>query len=437
MRGTLPLQLRAIAMELDIPLSRLGAPTSIFSAMYGIGKFFSSLASDHVPCTECHVLGLLLSGAAVAALGLCSGLAGISGLWALQGILQALGWPLLSRVLVNELPARDRAKYWGVLSMAGNIGSMLTPYGTVILSKQGLSWRMSLFCSGCSTFLVATLVWCMLCRGTVRAGCDGGSGSLLKGSSGQKSKRCPAEAKLAARSSVTTVFTCPPLCALMLCNVLSFSASKCTKEWGVIYLRSAGFATSDLECATLLFWAEVGGSCGALFSGIISSSMGGRHGRTCLLSAALAVVSASTLAWSSYSASTDTSTPVSARRLSFALTCTLQAMSLAGVNGVRTLVSLHAAEIAEPLGVVGMANGCLEIVGQVGSVLAGQPLGAFAAYISAVAAGDGNAGLDAPAGWIAVLIVLAGEAWGLLALNVLLLPQEERRLARQKAEKAD
>jgi len=268
-------------------------------------------------------------------------------------------------------------------------------------------------------------------------GCDGGSNSLLKGSSGQYSKCGAAEAKLAARSSVAAVFTCPPLCALMLCNVLSFSASKCTKEWGAIYLRSAGFATSDLEGATLLFWAEVGGSCGALFSGIISSGIGGRHGRTCLMSAALAVAAASTLAWSSYCASTDTSTPVAVRPLSFALTCSLQAMSLAGVNGVRTLVSLHAAEIAAPLGVVGMANGCLEIVGQVGSVLAGQPLGAFAAYISAVAAGDGRAGLDASAGWIAVLIVLAVEAWGLLALNALLLPQEERRLASQKVDKAD
>lgn len=198
-------------------------------------------------------------------------------------------------------------------------------------------------------------------------------------------------------------------------------------------MRGAGFATSDLESATLLFWAEVGGSLGALLSGLASSSMGGRHGRTCLISAALAAAASSALAWSAHEAS---AAATGARPLPFALTCALQALSLAGVNGVRTLASLHAAEVAAPLGVVGTANACLEVVGQAGSVLAGQPLGALAASVSSAAAGGGPADLDAAAGWVAVLGVLALEAWGLMLLSALLLPQEERRLA-HKAGKAD
>ena len=34
-----------------------------------------------------------------------------------------------------------------------------------------------------------------------------------------------------------------------------------------MYLRGTGLAATDMQTATLLFWAEIGGSLGAAFSG--------------------------------------------------------------------------------------------------------------------------------------------------------------------------
>mmetsp|Transcript_135232 Transcript_135232/g.432309 ORF Transcript_135232/g.432309 Transcript_135232/m.432309 type:complete len:201 (+) Transcript_135232:302-904(+) len=123
MRGTFPLQMFTIATELDIPMNRIGVPNSSFSAAYGVAKFFGSVATDYLPCAECHALGILLSGLDVAALSLCSGLGGFTWLWSLQ----AFGWPFLARMVVTEMPEAARAKYWGALSMAGSVGVVVAP----------------------------------------------------------------------------------------------------------------------------------------------------------------------------------------------------------------------------------------------------------------------------------------------------------------------
>jgi len=145
MRGTFSQQLRSIASELQIPLSRIGLPASMFSAAYGVGKFLTSIVSDYVPCAECHALGLLLCGINIAALGLCTSLTSLSWLWCLQGFVQACGWPFLARIVVTELPSGHRAKFWGVLSMAGSLGAMLSPYGMVFARQWGMSWQRAFF----------------------------------------------------------------------------------------------------------------------------------------------------------------------------------------------------------------------------------------------------------------------------------------------------
>merc|ERR1719382_2238590 len=157
--------MRRIAEELSIPVGQIGLPNSVFSAFYGLGKFFGSILTDYLPCAEFHTLGILLCGMDVAAVTLCRGIAGIASAWSLQGALQAFGWHFLSRVLLDKLPKDQCAKYWGVLSMAGNVGAMAAPYGTVAASRFGLSWRATLRAFGASSALVALLVRILLRRG--------------------------------------------------------------------------------------------------------------------------------------------------------------------------------------------------------------------------------------------------------------------------------
>eukprot|EP00406_Dinophysis_acuminata_P060639 CAMPEP_0179278446 /NCGR_PEP_ID=MMETSP0797-20121207/35610_1 /TAXON_ID=47934 /ORGANISM="Dinophysis acuminata, Strain DAEP01" /LENGTH=235 /DNA_ID=CAMNT_0020987059 /DNA_START=56 /DNA_END=760 /DNA_ORIENTATION=- len=159
LRRTYPQQMPNIAQELQIPLKDIGLPNSGFSTAYGLAKFFGSIASDYVPCAKWHAFGVLLCGLNVAALGLCSDLQSLTALWAMHGALQAFGWPLLARIVVSELPAEQRAKYWGILSMAGNVGQMITPYAMTIAGRYGMSWRMSFFCMGGASAVMSAIIW--------------------------------------------------------------------------------------------------------------------------------------------------------------------------------------------------------------------------------------------------------------------------------------
>jgi len=182
-----------------------------------------------------------------------------------------------------------------------------------------------------------------------------------------------------------------------------------------------------MQSATLLFWAEVGGSLGAAFSGVASFGLGGRHALTCLLSACLGAVSTAVLALKSYRWKGQGSGP-----LPFGLACALQACSLAGINGVRTLAGLHLADVAAHATQLGLANGFAELIGQVGSVLSGMPVGALVARAAAMATASGSSEEHAArVGWAAVPALLTVASGGMAALNLALLPQENRRIALQ------
>eukprot|EP00931_Biecheleriopsis_adriatica_P117536 TRINITY_DN93041_c0_g1_i1.p1 TRINITY_DN93041_c0_g1~~TRINITY_DN93041_c0_g1_i1.p1 ORF type:complete len:541 (+),score=77.63 TRINITY_DN93041_c0_g1_i1:113-1735(+) len=437
LRGAFPLQMRSIAKELNIPVARIGLPNSVFSAAYGIGKFFGSILTDYLPCAECHTLGILLCGLDVAAVGLCRGITSIAAVWGLQGALQAFGWPFLSRILINKLSKEQCAKYWGILSMAGSMGSMLAPYGTVMASRLGMSWRATLRSFGFSAALVALFVQAMLLRGgaTVRRKKAPLTDTPANLSTNAKTEQATqSQTNLLPR--IASVLSSPAMLAIFLCNSLSFGASKCTKEWGSMYLRGTQLATSEMQSATLLFWAEIGASVGAALSGVMSLSLGGRHALTCLLSALLGAVSTSILALKSYRWQGQGRSP-----LPFGVACALQACSLAGINGVRTLAGLHLAEVATHAGAqLGLANGFAEMIGQVGSVLSGLPVGALVARATASRTASGAGAEEAArVGWAAVPALLTLACGSMAALNLALLPQESRRLAHQsrKAENKD
>jgi hypothetical protein len=197
-----------------------------------------------------------------------------------------------------------------------------------------------------------------------------------------------------------------------------------------MYLQGTSLASTDLQSANLLFWAEVGGSLGAALSGIISLYLGGRHALTCLLSAGLGAVSTGALAIKSYSWKGDGRGP-----MPFGVACFLQACSLAGINGVRTLAGLHMAEVATYYKIpLGLASGFGELIGQVGSVLSGLPIGAIASRATSRARAQGRTAEEATRiGWAAVLGVLALASAGMASLNLVLLPAEAKRLQAQSA----
>lgn len=418
MRGVFPQQMGAIAGDLDIPLEVVGLPNSIFSAAYGVAKFFASVATDYLPCREAHAFGIVLSGACAASLACCGSLHGLALTWALQGVIQAFGWPFLARIVVTDLPAASRARYWGALSMAGSVGAMATPYGIVLARRMGLDWRGASVACGTAAASMSAVVWLLLRTGSSRKAtpgpCQAAGTTTASGAAG--------------RLSTLAVFLSPFWLALLGTNALAYLCCKAVKEWGPMYLTGLGMARTDLNVAALLFWAEVGGSVGALSSGFISTGLfGGRHALTCALCAAIASAGFACMALAARAKSGDVPGAVGEAPLPLAVGCAMQAVTMMGLTGVRALVGFHAAETAARSGMVGLANGWMEVVGQIGSVIAGQPLGAAAVYASTLAAGAPAATATA-SGWTSVVAALSVAAATMAAANALLVPGEARRL---------
>jgi len=420
MRRSFPQQMPIIGRELNIPHSQLGMPNSVFAVTYAISKFGGAIASDYLPCSECHALGLVLCGLACVMLGLCSDLNSFVLFWGLQGLLQGFGWPTVVRIVVSELPAHARSKYWGILSTAGNAGQMLGSYGMTMAATAGATWRAVFFGSGTLVMAAAFPVWLLLRSGRARS-------DFAK--DGKDEKTTATQQSHASRSKLA-VLQNPALVALMVCNGLAYFVRNSMAEWGLIYTQSTHLAGSQMQATTLLFWVEVGGSFGAFFSGYLSSFLGSRHGLTTLLAAFLLATATGATVWSAYR-SLDTSGNAGLQAMAqspmpFSAICVLHAMAGVGLQGVRSMLGLHAATIAAASGAAGMASGLLEVVGQVGCVMAGQ-LGAFATSRNAML--RMGVATDPAAGWVSALAVIALASTVIASLHVPLVLFEERRLA--------
>jgi hypothetical protein len=90
---------------------------------------------------------------------------------------------------------------------------------------------------------------------------------------------------------------------------------------------------------------------------------------------------------------------------------------------------------------LGLASGFGELIGQVGSVLSGLPIGAIVSRATSRAIAQGRTAEEATRiGWAVVLGVLTLASAGMASLNLLLVPAETKRLQvqtvnREKTEK--
>jgi hypothetical protein len=83
---------------------------------------------------------------------------------------------------------------------------------------------------------------------------------------------------------------------------------------------------------------------------------------------------------------------------------------------------------------LGLASGFGELIGQVGSVLSGLPIGAIVSRATARARARGKTAEEATRiGWAVVLAVLTLASAGMASFNLALLPAETKRLRAQAA----
>ena len=89
----------ALIQDLNLKKNELGAITSGFAAMYGVGKFTGGLLSDTLSPRTMFTAGMLLTGMINILIGFTGNVWLLTFLWSMNGLAQGCGWPPCTKLL--------------------------------------------------------------------------------------------------------------------------------------------------------------------------------------------------------------------------------------------------------------------------------------------------------------------------------------------------
>lgn len=139
----------------------LGWVATIFSIVYGIGKFVNGYLSDRSDARYFMAMGLFLSAVVSFFMGLGSGLFFFAVLWGLNGCFQSMGWPPCARLITHWFSPTELGSKWALWASSHQIGAVaIFGLGGFLIEQYG--WRSAFivpaFVSiGISLFLINRL----------------------------------------------------------------------------------------------------------------------------------------------------------------------------------------------------------------------------------------------------------------------------------------
>eukprot|EP00871_Galdieria_phlegrea_P003383 jgi/Galph1/4045/GphlegSOOS_G2646.1 len=147
-----PLLLQSGALQLQ----QVGLVTSSFPIFYGFSKLFGGILVDHVSSRKILGGGLSLSGLTNVGLGLSFGYQWYATWWGANGIAQGCGAGACARMLTAWFKSSERGFWWALWSCSANIGGVLAPIISGILTRR-MSWRAAMIVPGMFSIMIGIL----------------------------------------------------------------------------------------------------------------------------------------------------------------------------------------------------------------------------------------------------------------------------------------
>ena len=144
----------------------LGFALSAISIAYGISKFLMGTVSDRSNARNFLCLGLLLSAATMAAMGIfpvaTSSITIMFALLFLNGWFQGMGWPPCGRVVVHWFSVKERGSKMAVWNIAHNVGGgLMAPLAIAGLAVFG-NWEGKLIFPALIAVLVTFITYILV-----------------------------------------------------------------------------------------------------------------------------------------------------------------------------------------------------------------------------------------------------------------------------------
>ncbi|PCH57555.1 MAG: MFS transporter family glucose-6-phosphate receptor UhpC [Legionellales bacterium] len=348
-----------LAEDLSFTKGDLGMLSSILYITYGISKFISGIASDRSNPRFFMGFGLIASGIINIIFGFASSLWAFAILWALNGWVQAWGWPSCTKQLTHWYSSDERGKWWSVCTSAHTVGGGLIPLVVAACITYYGSWRFGMYIPGILGILIGLFIIRRM-RDEPRSLGLPEIEEYRNGKSGNSADKVD-DTKLTVREILfTQVLSNKYVWILSLSYFFIYIVRTAVTDWGLVFLVEEKHY-SLIDAGISISWFEVGGFLGTIVAGWGSDFLfNGRRVPYSVLCSLGVLVSVLGL-WhlSGRSVLVDASF-----------------MGLIGffIFGPQMLIGLAAAEFVDKKA-AGAANGFAGWFGYVGAAMAGYPLG--------------------------------------------------------------
>ncbi len=278
-RNNLPVVSREMGQSLHYSMEQIGNILAATAISYGVGKLFMGMWSDRSNPRYFMPLGLVLTAICNFAFGAVSSYHLQLALWALNGLVQSMGWAPCGRSLGHWYSVNERGTMFAFWNIAHNVGGGLTgllvAYSTVLLG-----WRSAFYVPGILAILCALYLMARLRDTPQSVGLppiEEYRNDYPVGPQGDE------EQELGTRELLTRyILANRYLWLFASANFFVYIARYSLLDWGPTYLkdvRHASLGEGGISAAML----EFPGIFSTLLMGWLSDKAGGRRGMISLL----------------------------------------------------------------------------------------------------------------------------------------------------------
>ena len=140
----------------------LGQLASVGVLCYAAAKVVNGVLGDFLGGKKVFLLGMVGSVAATVAFGLGQGVAVFFVAWAINRLVQSMGWAGLVNITANWFSYRSYGKIMGLLSLSFLVGDIAAKLLLGQLLAQGLGWRGLFMAAAAVLAAVALVNWLTL-----------------------------------------------------------------------------------------------------------------------------------------------------------------------------------------------------------------------------------------------------------------------------------
>jgi len=288
-RKNLSVAMPVMSKDLGISKSDLGLFLTLHGLLYGVARFANGFLADRSNARTFMVVGLVGSALMNIFFGLSSAVMMLGLIWMLNGWVQGMGFPPISRLMTHWFPPHQLATKQSIWNTSHSIGAglvvilcgyLVAPRGEVIAAN----WRLCFFVPAGLALLGAVYLWLTLPDTPPSVGLPEVKGTEQAAAQTEDSGDFKA-------FLMENVFRNKYIWLVALANFFVYVVRYAVLDWGPTLLSEAK-GVKLAHAAWMVTAFEISGIVGMLLCGWLTDRVfGGRGARACLFYMALAGIS--------------------------------------------------------------------------------------------------------------------------------------------------